>query len=186
MTMTFVAKPTHVMPVTFQAPVARHMLTGSAFQARRRSSKVRHRWALRIPHYDDAGLGYFFGFFNIVQQDTSFWFDGAGMGNVVDVQVAETDGSQTEFLLPHDNIVESSLVCKINGAIKEDWTLTGSSAALVFNTAPVGGILTASYTCKFLCVFDAGDQGVIAERFFHGKDTQHFVVEVAIQEIATP
>lgn len=186
MTMTFTANPTHIMPITFQAPVIRHTLTGSVFQARRRSVKVRHKWALKIPHYDSSGLGSFFGFFNIVQQDIPFWFDGAGMGTVVDVLVSETDGSQTEFLLPHDNITEASLVCKVNGVVKADWTLTGSSGALVFATPPAAGTLTASYTCKFLCVFDAGEEGITAERFFHAATTQHFTVDMTIQEIASP
>ena len=85
------------------------------------------KWELTFPGTQDK-LEALSGFFEMVQGDTPFWFDGAGTIEVVEpILIAVGDGITAVFRLPHRNVFVASAIFYLNGAATNTWTPSGAA-----------------------------------------------------------
>lgn len=99
----------------------------------------------------------------------SVWFDGGGLVTMSKPwQIAEGDGSRTEFQLPFGYPIESSWQFWDDGVLKTDWTMThsadlpaGVAVGVVTFTAAPAGILTGQGDSMYKCLVGMSDERIV-------------------------
>jgi hypothetical protein len=182
--------PTHVLPEEVQMPTLKDPVGSGEVSLRRQYLRALRRWELTIPAQHDK-LDPFQGFLEMVQGDVPFWFDGAGMLEVVEpIPIAVGDGITSEFALPHRHIFVSSAVFYLNGALFTAWSPVGNGVVMdsfICDSAPAANaIITAKYRRKALVIQETEQVGQ-RQRVFRNQDNEGgslFTARVWLQEIA--
>jgi hypothetical protein len=190
MALTAFIAPTHVLPEEIQMPALNDPVGGGEVSLRRLYPRALRRWELTIPATHEK-LDPFTGFLELVQGDVPFWFDGAGMIEVVEpIPIAVANGTDTEFTLPHRHVYVSSTVIYANAAILTTWTPIGDGITMdsfVCTVAPdANSLLTAKYKRKAMVILET-DQPTQRQRMFRNQTNETgtlFSTRIVLSEVA--
>jgi len=151
------------------APTLRSRVGGGAMQVRRLYERPVYQFRLRAVHETKAQAEALYGFYLYHQGDVPFWFGGKQWGTVATpILTAFGDGSRTQFFL-HNRHITGSLQVYLNDVLANPQpTLTASSGLITFSAAPGLDVkITASYTCRYKCVFHGEGEALLTEEEFY-------------------
>jgi hypothetical protein len=158
------------------APTFRTQLGSGALQARRAYPRPCYQFRLQATHESKAQAEALYGFYLYHQGDTPFYFSGQEWGVIASpLLVGFGNAAQTHFLLPNRNITAGPLVYvaaapAYDTPVLTSVTLTTSSGLIVFAAAPaVDAKITASYSCRYKCVFYNDGELLLAEEQFYAQ-----------------
>ena len=85
--------------------------------------------------------------------------------SVVDKEIGTGDGSTTIFNLGITNVIEGTLVVKLDGVEVSDFTADLAVGTITFNAAPANGsVITASFSAKHKVAYITTTGGVLSTR----------------------
>jgi hypothetical protein len=151
------------------APTLRSRVGGGAMQVRRLYERPIYQFRLRAAQETKAQAEALYGFYLYHQGDIPFWFGGKEWGTVATpILTAFGNGTQTQFFL-HNRNITGSLQVYLNGVLADPQpSLTASSGMITFASAPGADVkITASYTCRYKCVFHSEDDVLLTEEEFY-------------------
>lgn len=172
---TVIASPVHVVPVSESMPTLRDQMGGGSVEVRRLATRTLKKWELTFPGTQEL-LDPLSGFFETIQGDTPFWFDGAGTIEVVEpILIGIGDGAMTTFRLPHRNVFVASTIVYLNGAAINTWSPQGGANDgvtmdnIIFSSAPGSfAQIRARYRRKAKVLLDT-DSDMSRERSFRNQ-----------------
>jgi hypothetical protein len=175
MAYTAIGSPLHSLPVSEYMPTLKDQVGGGTLEVRRTNTRTLKRWELVFPGMQDK-LDPLSGFFEMIQGDTPFWFDGAGTLDLVEpILIAVGDGTTTVFRLPHRNVFVASAIIYLNGAATNNWTPSGAANDgvtmdnLIFSSPPGNyAQIRARYRRKAKVLVDT-DSNVSRDRAFRDQ-----------------
>jgi hypothetical protein len=130
---------------------------GGATQARRRYQRPVYGFTIKDSHAIKSSAEYIYSFMQYHQGDVRFWWDGNTWGTVsTPILFGFGDGVRTQFFLNNRHITTGTLQAYTNGVLASPQpTIDLASGLLTYSAAPVDqGKLTATYVCRYRCVFE--------------------------------
>lgn len=188
---TVFASPTHVLSEQLDMPTLKDNVGGGAVEFRRLHTRALRSWELNVPGQHEK-LDSLIGLLEHLQGDNPFWFDGAGMLEIIEpIIISIGDGLTAEIILPHRHVFVASAVLYLNGVIFNGWAPVGDGItmdALIFDDPiPANAQVTAKYNRKAKVILET-QESLSRDRIFRAVNNgsqsvyrvRHILKEVAV------
>lgn len=157
----------------FRSIIAPRLATGigaGATQVRRKYQRPVYRFAIKDSHAVVSAAESLYGFLQYHQGDIAFYWSGNEWGTVNNaILFGFGDGVKTQFFLNNRNITTGTLQAYKDAVLASPQpTIDLTSGLLTFSAAVADQVkLTATYSCRYKCVFDLdGDVLQNEENFY--------------------
>jgi len=118
-------------------------------ELQRLSEKITTEWALEFSLVRDFDKEQVRDAIQYHMGDKKFWFDCGIDGYIREPQfLGYGDGNRRDWFLPWRWVYPQSVLMKVGGIVNSGWTLTFSTGALRFTTAPAADMPIVLMECK--------------------------------------